>query len=421
MLNLVTEKVPETQEFVLTLDEIAREGARRMLMAALTAESTQYVSQFAELKDDHGHAMVVKNGKAQPRNITLGSGTVEVSQPRINDRRPGMKFTSKILPPYIRKSPKVENLLPILYLKGLSTSDFKSALTEFLGEGTSGLSASSIVALKRSWEAEFEEWKMKKLTKRYVYLWADGIHISIRLGEDRRLCLLVVIGVSENGEKELLSVSSGYRESKDSWRDVLKDLRDRGLNAPLLAIGDGALGFWGALREVEGYESTQEQRCWVHKIANVLDKLPKRIQPKAKSMLHEMMRAETLANADTAKNDFIHEFHQKFPEAVQRIEKDWTELTTFFKFPAMHWQHIRTTNAIESSFATVRLRTNVTKGAGCKKAAETMTYKLLEDAQKGWRKIRGHEEIKNLLNGVAYKDGVMVATAQHQEALAACG
>ncbi len=415
MLNLVTENYAERQGFALTLDEIAREGARRMLIAALTEESTAYVNQFAGEKDDHGHALVVKNGKANPRDVTLGSGTVEVLQPRVNDRRPGMKFTSKILPPYMRKSPKVESLLPILYLKGLSTSDFKSALTEFLGEGTSGLSASSIVALKRSWEAEFEEWRKKKLTKRYIYLWADGIHVSIRLGEDKKLCLLVIIGVSENGEKELLSVSSGYRESKDSWKDVLKDLKDRGLNTPLLAICDGALGFWGALREVEGYESTEEQRCWVHKIANVLDKLPKRIQPKAKSMLHEMMRSETLAHADTAKNDFVHEFHEKFPEAVQRIEKDWTELTNFFKFPAMHWQHIRTTNAIESSFATVRLRTNVTKGAGCKKAAESMTFKLLEDAQKGWRKIRGHEEIKNLLNGVAYKDGIMVATAQHQK------
>jgi putative transposase len=415
MLNLITETPQEGQEFVLTLDAIAREGARRMLVAALNAESSQYVNHFAELKDDHGRALVVRNGSANPRSVTLGAGTVEIASPRVNDRRPGVKFTSKILPPYMRKSPKVESLLPILYLKGLSTSDFKSALTEFFGEGTSGLSASSIVALKRSWEAEFEEWKMQKLTKRYVYLWADGIHVSIRLGEDRRLCLLVIIGVSENGEKELLSVTSGYRESKDSWKAALEDLKNRGLNTPLLAIGDGALGFWGALRETEGFKETEEQRCWVHKIANVLDKLPKRIQPRAKSLLHEMMRSETLSHANTAKETFIHEFHSKFPEAVQRVEKDWSELTAFFKFPAMHWQHIRTTNAIESTFATVRLRTNVTKGAGSKKAAETMTFKLLEDAQKTWRKIRGHEEIKNLLNGVAYKDGVMVATAQRQK------
>jgi transposase-like protein len=349
----------------------------------------------------------------------MGSGTVEVAAPRINDRRAGVKFTSKILPPYLRKSPKVESLLPILYLKGLSTSDFKSALTDLLGEGASGLSPSAIVNLKKCWEKDFSEWKKRKFTKNYVYLWADGIHVSIRLGEDRKLCLLVIIGVSENGDKELLAVSAGYRESKDSWKDILDDLRARGLNTPLLAIGDGALGFWAALREAEGFTQTAEQRCWVHKIANVLDKLPKRIQPRAKSILHEIMRAESLSDANISKEKFIAAFHEKFPEAVKKIEKDWGELTSFFCFPAKHWQHIRTTNAIESTFATVRLRTNVTKGAGSKTAAETMTFKLLEDAQRKWKKIRGFEEIKNLLNGVAYKDGIMVATAQHQEVPAA--
>ena len=282
-----------------------------------------------------------------------------------------------------------------------------------------GLSPSAIIALKKSWEKDFAIWRKRKLSKKYVYLWADGIHVSIRLGEDRKLCLLVIIGVSENGEKELLAVSAGYRESKDSWKDVLDDLRLRGLNTPLLAIGDGALGFWAALREAEGFEDTQEQRCWVHKIANVLDKLPKRIQPRAKSMLHEIMRSETKSDALLAKEKFIATFHEKFPEAVNKVEKDWDELTAFFSFPAMHWQHIRTTNAIESTFATVRLRTNVTKGAGSKTAAETMAFKLLEDAEKTWRKIRGYEEIEKLLNGVAYKNGVVVAPAQHQEASAA--
>ncbi len=414
MLKLITEIQSEGQEFLSILDQIAREGARQMLVAALKFEAAEYVTRFKGVRDDLGHAMVVHNGKAQGRSITLGSGALKVSAPRVDDRRPGEKFSSQILPPYIRKSPKVENLLPLLYLKGLSSSDFKSALKEFLGEGTSGLSASSIVALKRSWEVEFHNWKKKPITKKFVYLWADGIHVSIRLGEDRKLCLLVILGVTESGEKELLAVESGYRESKDSWKAVLDDLHARGLNAPLLAIGDGALGFWAAIRESELTKKTKEQRCWVHKIANVLDKLPKRIQPRAKGMLHEIMRAEKMSDAKIAKEKFAAAFHAKFPEAVNRIEKDWQELTAFFSFPAMHWQHIRTTNAIESSFATVRLRTNVTKGAGCKRAAETMTFKLLKDAENNWRRIRGHEEIKNVLAGVAYRDGIMVPATQLQ-------
>lgn len=419
MLNLITVNQEERQGFIATLDEIAREGARKMLVEALGAEVADYIARHAEERDDNGHALVVRNGKARSRHVTLGSGAVEVEAPRVNDRRPGEKFTSKILPPYMRKSPKVENLLPLLYLKGLSTSDFKSALKEFLGEGTMGLSPSAIVALKRSWEEEFEKWKTRKLSGRYVYIWADGIHVSIRLGEDRKLCLLVIIGVNDNGQKELLSVSAGYRESKDSWKAVLDDLSARGLEAPLLAVGDGALGFWAAIRDVEGWQNTREQRCWVHKIGNVLDKLPKRLQPRAKGMLHEMMRAESRADADLAKAKFVAGYFAKYPEAVEKLEKDWAELTAFFDFPALHWQHLRTTNPIESTFATVRLRTNVTKGAGSLKAAEVMAFKLLEDAQNTWRKIRGYEEIKNLLKGVEYKNGVVVATADNQEASAA--
>jgi len=414
MLNLITVNPEERQELVLTLDEIAREGARRMLIASLQVEATEYVDRCRELRDDNGHALVVKNGQGRPRNVTLGSGTIEVSAPRVNDRRPGEKFTSQLLPPYMRKSPKVENLLPLLYLKGLSTSDFRSALKEFLGETATGLSASAIVNLKKTWEKDFDTWKKRKITEQYVYLWADGIHLSIRLGDDRKLCLLVIIGVSASGEKHLLAVSAGYRESTDSWKDVLDDLRERGLKTPLLAIGDGALGFWAALREADGFQETREQRCWVHKIANVLDKLPKRLQPRAKSMLHEIMRSETLSAANTAKDKFTAAFHEKYPEAVAKIEKDWEELTAFFSLPGLHWQHIRTTNAIESTFATVRLRTNVTKGAGSLKAAETMAFKLLEDAQNTWKKIRGFEEVKNLLEGVVYRDGVVVPTAGNQ-------
>lgn len=392
-----------------TLDQIAREGARRMLVQALQLEVADYLGAHSGLRDDEGRALVVRNGKARPRQVTLGCGTIEVEAPRVRDRRPGHRFTSSILPPYLRKSPKVENLLPILYLKGLSTGDFQSALEGLLGhESTAGLSPSAIVALKRSWEREHEEWKRRRITERFAYVYADGIHVSIRLGEDRKLCLLVLIGVSESGEKRLLSVEGGFRESKDSWLAVLRDLRERGFTAPRLAIGDGALGFWAALRSCQGFEQTREQRCWVHKMGNVLNDLPKRLQPRAKTLLREMMIAPTLSDATHAKKRFADELHAKYPKAVERIEKDWTELTAFFSFPARHWQSLRTTNAIESTFATVRLRTNVTKGAGSIKAASSMAFKLLQDAERTWNRIRGYEDLADVLNGVAYVNGVVV-------------
>lgn len=419
MLNLITPNPLTREEFHLTLDQIAQEGARRMLIEALQIEAAGYLSQFSSERDDNGKRLVVKNGKGQARNITLGSGTVSIQAPRVNDRRAGEKFTSKILPPYLRRSPKVENLLPILYLKGLSSSDFKSALTEILGEGASGLSASSIISLKKCWEKDFEKWSSRLITDRYVYMFADGINLSIRLGEDKKLCLLVIIGVAESGEKQLLCVQSGYRESKDSWKALLDSLTARGCKAPMLAVGDGALGFWAALREAAGFENTKEQRCWVHKIANVLDKLPKRIQSRAKGMLHEMMKSETKDDALLIRKKFTTDFQAKFPKATECLTKDWEELTAFFSFPATHWVHIRTTNAIESTFATVRLRTNVTKGAGSARAAETMAFKLLEDAGKTWRRIRGYEEIESVLKGIEYKDGVMLSSNQNQEGTAA--
>jgi len=422
MLNLITANLSvRPEEVQLSLDEIVREGARRMLVAALNAEAGEYVEKFQSLRDDKGHRWVVRHGKAEPRKVTLGSGTIEVQAPRVRDRRADEHFSSKILPAYMRRSPKVENLLPILYLKGLSTSDFKSALIDLFGEGTSGLSPSSIVALKRSWEAEFSQWKKKKITDRYVYLFADGVHVSVRLGEDKKLCLLVLIGVAENGEKHLLACEPGYRESKDSWGAVLSDLRERGLTAPTLAVGDGALGFWAALRDTRGFESTREQRCWLHKMGNILNDLPKRVQPRAKGLLREIMYAETLSAAAIGKKKFEEAFYTKYPKATERLEKDWTELTAFFTLPALHWTHLRTTNAIESTFATVRLRTNVTRGAGSALAASTMAFKLLLDAEKRWNRIRGYEEIENVLKGVAYVNGVVVpeASSTRQEAPAA--
>jgi transposase-like protein len=395
-----------------TLDQIAREGARRMLIEALSLEVADYIEGHRHVRDDDDRALVVRNGKARPRSVTLGCGTVEVEAPRVRDRRPGKSFRSGILPPYLRKSPKVENLLPILYLKGLSTGDFRSALEGLLGEeATAGLSASAITALKRSWEREHAEWRKRTITGRFAYVYADGIHMSIRLGEDRKLCLLVLIGVHENGQKQLLAVEGGFRESKDSWKALLSDLVARGFTAPKLAIGDGALGFWAALRECGGFETTRAQRCWVHKMANVLNDLPKRLQPRAKSLLREMMMAETLSDAVHAKKRFADEFHAKYPKAVARIERDWPELTQFFSFPAKHWQSIRTTNAIESTFATVRLRTNVTKGAGSIAAATSMAFKLLQDAERTWRRLRGFEDLPAVLDGASFQNGVMVARA----------
>jgi putative transposase len=399
-----------TENSVTLLDEIAREGARRMLIEALHFESRAYIEKFRGERSETGHALVTGNGKARERSVTLGCGTIHVNAPRVRDEREGERFTSEILPPYLRKSAKVENLLPILYLKGLSSGDFQSALVGLLGEDTTaGLSPSAIVALKKSWEREYGEWKKRTITEKFAYVFADGIHVTVRLGEDKKLCLLVLIGVNENGQKRLLACEAGYRESKDSWSSLLSDLVKRGMNAPVLAVGDGALGFWSALRETDGYQKTKEQRCWVHKIANILNALPKRLQPTAKSQLHEMMKAPTRSDAVIARKRFVKEFNERYPKAVEKLEKDWEELTTFFSLPAAHWVHLRTTNAIESTFATVRLRTNVTRGAGSPVAASMMAFKLLQDAEKNWRRIRGYEEVKNVLNGFAYKDGAMIA------------
>jgi putative transposase len=418
MLKVVPMKSEMRQDFELSLDEIAREGARRMLMHALNQEVEEYIQSHKDQVDEQGRRLVVRNGVSKSRTVTIGSGSVKIQAPRVNDRREGEKFFSSILPPYLRKSPKVESLLPILYLKGLSTNDFQSALSEFLGEGSMGLSPASIVKLKKVWDAEFELWSKRSITKKYVYLWADGVNVQVRLGEDKKICLLVIIGVTENGEKELLAAHPGYRESIESWSTVLHSLTDRGMTAPLLAIGDGALGFWSALRSCQGYENTKEQRCWVHKIANVLDKLPKRLQSDGKSLLHEMMNSPTESDALKARVHFEKLFAEKYPKATDCLVKSWSELMTFYSFPAKHWIHLRTTNPIESSFATVKLRTKVTKGAGSKQTAAVMAFKLLTECQKRWRKVKGHEEIKNLLKGLEYNDGIMIPDQKHHEVAA---
>ena len=405
--------VGEGNEVGSTLDELAREGARRMIAVALEAEVGEYVARFGDELDDDGHRVVVRNGKARERRVTVGSGTMPIRAPRVNDKRVDeetgkrTRFSSRILPAYARRSPKVTEVLPILYLRGLSTGDFRPALEGLLGQDASGLSPTTISRLCKEWESEHERFRTRQLGfSRYAYLFVDGVHVSVRLGEDDRLCLLVVIGVKEDGTKELLAVEDGYRESTDSWAAVLRDLKKRGLGEPKLVVGDGALGAWAALRDV--FPGTAEQRCWVHKIANVLDALPKRLQPRAKGMLHEIMEAPTRADAKQALETFREEFDAKYPKAVAKLDKDWKQLGAFYDFPAEHWRHLRTTNAIESSFATVKLRTRVTKGAGSKAAALAMAYKLLDAAQERWRRFNGHELVTDVLDGVTFKDGIRV-------------
>ncbi len=412
----------DSDEIAVTLDDLAREGARRMIATALEAEVAEYVERFADERDEHGKRLVVRNGRARERKLTIGSGTVPVQAPRVNDKRfdeqtgKRGKFSSKILPAYARRSPKVNDVLPVLYLRGLSTGDFRPALEQLLGEDAAGLSASSITRLCKDWEAEHERFKARSLRfHRYAYLFVDGVHVSVRLGEDDRLCLLVVIGVREDGVKELLAVEDGYRESTDSWAMVMRDLKDRGLNEPKLVTGDGALGTWAALRDV--FPGSRRQACWVHKIANVLDALPKRLQPTAKKLLHEMMEAPSRADARAALERFREQFDAKYPKAVAKLDRDWTHLTAFYDFPAEHWRHLRTSNAIESSFATVKLRTRVTKGAGSKKAALAMAYKLLDAAQERWRRFNGHELVADVLAGATFKDGIRVTDDTNDETM----
>jgi transposase-like protein len=397
----------ETGQEIGTLDELAREGARRMIWAALDEEVEAYLARHRDLRDERGHALVVRNGRARPRKVTVGSGTIEVSLPRVNDRREGERFTSKILPPYMRRSPKVAEVLPILYLRGLSTGDFAPALKVLLGEDAAGLSAANITRLLGVWEAEYEAFRKRDLSEvDYVYVWVDGIHVNVRLGEQDRLCLLVMIGVRPDGTKELVMVELGYRESKESWAGALRDLRRRGMRAPVLAIGDGALGFWAAVRDV--WPETREQRDWVHRLANVLDKLPKRLQAKAKQALREIMNAPTRAEAKKGIEQFEADYGAKYPKAIESLRRDEEALLAFYDFPAEHWKHIRTSNPIESSFSTVRLRQRVTKGPGSPGRGCLMAFKLLKMAEERWRRLNGAELLPLLRAGVPFKDGERV-------------
>jgi putative transposase len=393
------------------LDEICREGAQAMLAAALEAEVDAYLAELAHERDEDGHRLVRRNGHARPRRIQTVAGSIEIRAPRVEDRRVDpdtgnkARFKSSIIPPWCRRSPKVTEVLPLLSLHGLSSGDFLPALEGFFGH-SAGLSASLITRLTRSWQDEHRAFMERDLSERdFVYVWADGVHFNVRLEEDR-LCCLVIVGVRLDGTKELVAIADGYRESKDSWAALLRDLRRRGLRAPVLAIGDGALGFWGALRDV--FPETREQRDWVHKVANILDALPKSIHPLAKKMLGQFRDAEDKDHARSAAKAFEAEFKAKWPKAADKLSGDLEELLAFYDFPAEHWIHLKTSNAIESTFSTVRLRTKVTKGPGSRAAGLAMACKLLEAAQDRWRCVNAPHLVALVRAGAVFRKGVLV-------------
>ena len=404
MCNNTTFSETIRDEIHLSLDELAQQGAQRMLALALQSEVDEYIRRHEGERDDNGHALVVRNGRSRERTVQCGAGELKMQTPRVYDKRPSHKFTSSILPPYMRKSPRLEEAVPILYLRGLSTGDFGPALSALLGEeALNGFSATTVTRLLTVWQDEYKAWRKRPLVgKNYVYLWADGVHFNIRLEDDRLACL-TLIGVLPDGTKEVVALEDGYRESTESWKTLLRDLKHRGMPEAKLAIADGALGFWAALRDV--YPKVDEQRCWVHKIANVLDKLPKRLQPRAKSHLHEIMRAEGRKTALEELARFQVEYEAKYPKAVDCLSKDTDTLFTFMDYPAAHWLHLRTTNAIESTFATVKARTRTTKGAGSRDAGLAMAFKLLTQAEGRWRRVNSPHLVALVAVGTKFPDG----------------
>jgi transposase-like protein len=392
---------PDTEG--LSLDELARWGARQLIACALRAEVADYLERHAEQKDERGHALVVRNGTAKPRTLQVGSLPVEIEVPRVNDRRPEEKFRSRIVPPYVRRSRKLEEAIPVFYLRGWSTGDFTPALSELFGEEAKGFSPAQIVRMKAAWEAEYQAWKERDLSsERIVYLYADGVNFSVRLEEDR-LCCLALIGVRTDGTKVVLALEDGYRESSEAWLSVLRDLKQRGLAAPVLAIGDGALGFWAALSEV--YPACRKQRCVVHKKRNVLDKLPDRLREEAKSFFDEIVTAPCRSDAIRAADRFEEAYGKSHPKALECLRSDLEELLTFFDFPKEHWIHLRTTNPIESTFAPTKARTKQTKGAGSRQAGLALAFKLLTTAQERWRRLNAPHLMEFVALGVRFEDG----------------
>ena len=406
--NLIELKNPEP--FVDDpITEILRNGAKKLLAEALEAEIAGFLSQYADLKDDQGRMRVTRNGYLPEREIQTGIGPVPAKAPRIRDHRPEdesdrIRFSSSILPPYLRKTKSMEELIPWLYLKGISTGDFGEALAALVGKDAPGLSAPTISRLKTIWQDDLEQWQKRDLSnKRYVYIWADGIYCNVRMEE--RQCLLVIIGATKEGKKELLAIESGFRESELSWAELLLNLKHRGLKeGPELAVGDGALGFWKALAKV--YDNTRWQRCWVHKTANVLNKLPKSIQAKAKEKLHMIWMAPEKDEAEKHFDDFIEIYEAKYPKAAECLKKDRDALLTFYDFPAEHWRHIRTTNPIESTFSTVRLRTAKVRSCFSSMTVVTMAFKLCQSAQKRWQRLHRSERLAAVIEGVKFINGI---------------
>jgi len=406
--NVIDFKKPEP--FVYDpITDVLRTGARKLLIEALEVEIEDYLSQYKDLKANRNRRRIVRNGYLPERHIQTGIGPVAVKVPRARDRQPDqesgpLRFTSSLLPPYLRKTRSMEELIPWLYLKGISTSDFTEALAALVGKDSPGLSAPTISRLKSIWHEDLDKWQKRDLShKRYVYMWADGIYCNVRM-EDRQ-CLLVIIGATEDGKKELLALDSGFRESELSWSEILIDLKHRGLTiAPKLAIGDGSLGFWKALAQV--YATTRWQRCWVHKTANVLNKLPKSMQKKAKEKLHHIWMAPDKTEAHRHFDDFISLYEAKYPKATECLQKDRDVLLTFYDFPAEHWRHIRTTNPIESTFSTVRLRTAKVRSCFSSKTLVTMAFKLCQCAQRKWQRLYGYRKLGKVISGIKFINGI---------------
>lgn len=408
--NPPKETHPEEDRFTTVicqseLEKTLRNGASRLLISALEAEVERYLQIHQQARDQAGHRLVVRNGYGTSRDLQTGLGTLAVQTPRIDDRRDGKRFVSRILPPYLRRVPSLENLIPVLYLKGISTSAMPAALAPLLGPNAAGLSPASIVRLIEGWQAEYQAWGKRDLRREeVVYIWADGIYCNVRL-TDERPCLLVVVGARKDGTKVLLALGDGERESEQSWLGVLQDLKRRGVKVPpKLAVGDGALGFWPALEKT--WPSCRPQRCWVHKMVNVLDKLPKKQQPEAKERLHHIWMAETKQEAGEAFDQFLELYGAKYEKACHCLQKDRTALLTFYDFPAEHWRHLRTTNPIESSFATIRHRTRQTKGCGSRLATLALMFQLGRECEKSWRCLNGSEQIQKLIEGVRFIDGI---------------
>jgi putative transposase len=411
MLSVVADEAAQA-ELRLDLDELFREGARRMLAVALEAEVDAYIAGYAEQVDERGHRLVRRNGHAPARQVATGVGQVEVARPRVDDRRVDpetgqrLRFQSVILPRWVRRSPKVAAVLPLLYLHGLSSSDFVPALEELLGSAA-GLSASVITRLCQQWQAEREAFQRRDLSEvDYVYCWADGVHFNIRLGQQGRLCCLVIVGVRADGRKELVAVADGTRESTDDWAELLRDLRRRGMGAPVVMVGDGALGLWRALREV--FPATREQKCWQHKVRNVLGALPKSVHAGARKALNEIILAEDLEHARAAIEAFATDYGTKWPKAVAKVSDDQDTLLTYFEYPAEHWQHLRTTNPIESAFSPVRARTRVTKGPGTRDTGLAMVFKLLQAAEGNWRAVNGPHLVALVRADATFEKGKLI-------------